>query len=529
MHSNPTGPARPGPAAAHADGPDAQVAAPTAEDLTAAVRRLSRTSVMVIGDVMLDRTVYGTVERISPEAPVPVLSVEREVAVPGGAGNVVRNLTALGAAVAFVSVVGDDQDGSDLTGLIGGQPGVEPWLLVQGGRATTVKTRFVSGGQQLLRSDREEIRPIPDKLAERMMRVAGDTLAATSVAVLSDYGKGVLSGGTPALLIAAAKATGRQVVVDPKGADYARYAGADVVTPNRRQLAEASGQPAGTDAEIADAALALRTAHGFGAVLVTRGEDGMTLADAAGVLHLPAAAADVYDPTGAGDAVVAALAAGLAAGLDLRTAARLANLAAGVVVGKPGIAVAREEDLIHALSPQGGALRKIVSRETAIEQVERWRRNGWRDRLRQRLLRPDAPRPCPPAGTGAQPMRPAAGRPAIGCQRRPWTRRRRAPRAARTRRAPPCWPGCRAVDLVCLYDEDTSMLACWRRCGRTCSSPAPAGAAACRGGRCRAGRGPGAAGCGWRTCWPAMRLQSWPCRTRCCRDRGCRDRAGGTA
>ncbi len=352
--------------------------APTAEDLAAAVRRLARTSVMVIGDVMLDRTVYGTVERISPEAPVPILAVERDLAMPGGAGNVVRNLTALGAAVAFVSVVGDDQDGSDLTGLIGGQPGVEPWLLVQGGRATTVKTRFVSGGQQLLRSDREETRPIPDKLAERMMRVARDTLAATSVAVLSDYGKGVLAGDTPALLIAAAQAASRQVVVDPKGADYARYAGADVITPNRRELAEASGLPAGTEAEIAIAAQALRAAHRFGAVLVTRGEDGMTLADAAGVLHLPAVAADVYDAAGAGDTVVAALAAGLAAGLDLRIAARLANLAGGVVVGKIGTAVAREEDLLQALLPQGGAGRKVVSRETASEQVERWRRRGWR-------------------------------------------------------------------------------------------------------------------------------------------------------
>ncbi len=353
-------------------------AAPTPEDLAAAVRRLARTSVMVIGDVMLDRTVYGTVERISPEAPVPILAVERELAVPGGAGNVVRNLTALGAAVAFVSVVGDDQDGSDLTGLIGGQPGVEPWLLVQGGRATTVKTRFVSGSQQLLRSDREETRPIPAKLAERMMRVARDTLAATSVAVLSDYGKGVLAGDIPALLIAAAQGAGRQVVVDPKGADYSRYAGADVVTPNRRQLNEASGLPAGTDAEIAAAALALRTAHGFGAVLVTRGEDGMTLADGAGALHLPAAATDVYDPAGAGDTVVAALAASLAAGLDLRIAARIANLAGGVVVGKIGTAVVREEDLLRALQPGDGASRKIVSRETAAEQVERWRRRGWR-------------------------------------------------------------------------------------------------------------------------------------------------------
>src|ERR1700710_736911 len=154
MHtSQPGGGSTQDPGAAK-DQSDDGIATPDAVGLADAVRRLARTSVMVIGDVMLDRYVYGAVERISPEAPIPILTVERETAMPGGAGNVVRNLTALGAAVAFVSVVGDDQAGSDLTGLIGGQPGVEPWLLVEGARATTVKTRFVSQGQQLLRSDR---------------------------------------------------------------------------------------------------------------------------------------------------------------------------------------------------------------------------------------------------------------------------------------------------------------------------------------------------------------------------------------
>src|SRR5689334_9594618 len=137
--------------------------------LTEAVRLLGRTSVLVVGDVMLDRYIYGLVERISPEAPVPILTVERELQMPGGAGNVVRNLTALGAAVAFISVVGDDMAGSDLTGLIGGQPNVEPWLLVQGGRTTTMKTRFLSAGQQLLRADREEDSPIQPRLAERLV------------------------------------------------------------------------------------------------------------------------------------------------------------------------------------------------------------------------------------------------------------------------------------------------------------------------------------------------------------------------
>ena len=135
-------------------------------DLAAAVRRLAHTNVLVIGDVMLDRYTYGEVTRISLEAPVPILAIEREVALPGGAGNVVRNLTALGAATAFISVVGDDQAGSDLTGLIGGQPNVEPWLLVQGGRTTTLKTRLIAAGQQLLRADREQTDPIHPKLAD---------------------------------------------------------------------------------------------------------------------------------------------------------------------------------------------------------------------------------------------------------------------------------------------------------------------------------------------------------------------------
>src|SRR3954452_17722238 len=227
-------------------------------DLSAAVRRLSHTSVLVIGDVMLDRYTYGEVSRISQEAPVPVLAVEREVALPGGAGNVVRNLTALGAAVAFVSVVGDDQAGSDLTGLIGGQPGVEPWLLVQGGRATTTKTRFVATGQQLLRADHELVAPIHSRLADRLVRIAGDAVAATAVMVLSDYRKGVLAGDTPTRLIAAARAAGRKVVVDPKGGNHARYAGADLIMPDVAELAEATGLPTATESDIAAAAAALR-------------------------------------------------------------------------------------------------------------------------------------------------------------------------------------------------------------------------------------------------------------------------------
>jgi D-beta-D-heptose 7-phosphate kinase/D-beta-D-heptose 1-phosphate adenosyltransferase len=360
----------------HAPGDRPMPEIPVAE-LAEAVKKLRRASVLVVGDAMLDRFVYGQAERLAPEAPVPVIRVEREVAVPGGAGNVVRNLTALGAAVAFVSVVGDDQAGSDLTGLIGGQPGVEPWLLVQGGRATTTKTRYIAG-QQLLRADREQATPIHERLAERLVRIAADAVVATSAMVLSDYQKGVLAGDTCQRLIDAAHAAGRPVVVDPKGTDYGRYAGADLVTPNRSELALATGMAVADEAAVVAAAQALRAAHRFGAVLVTRSEDGMTLVTGDGVRHFPAEAAEVQDVSGAGDTAVAVVAAGMAVGLALPVAARLANLAAGVVVGKTGTAVAVEADLLAAMTPEGSAQRKVVSHTQALERLERWRRRNYR-------------------------------------------------------------------------------------------------------------------------------------------------------
>ncbi|NOG70144.1 bifunctional heptose 7-phosphate kinase/heptose 1-phosphate adenyltransferase [Roseicella sp. DB1501] len=367
-----------GPAPAPRPGPPG----PLPAVLSDAVRQLKRGTVLVVGDAMLDRYVYGRVERVSREAPVPVLSVEREVALPGGAGNVVRNLTALGAAVAFVSVVGDDQAGSDLTGLIGGQPGVEPWLLVQGGRATTTKTRFVATGQQLLRADHEQTAAIHQRLADRLVRIAGDAVAATAVMVLSDYRKGVLAGDTPTRLIAAARTAGRRVLVDPKGGDHARYAGADLIMPDIEELAEATGLPTATEAEIAAAAAALRRTHGFGAVMVQRGEQGVTLiegeAEGETVQHMPSDVAELVDPSGAGDAVVAVAAAGLAAGLPMPVIARLGALAAGIVLGKTGITVVREDEFLEVLTPGRLATRKLVTRSEAAERVERWRRAGCR-------------------------------------------------------------------------------------------------------------------------------------------------------
>jgi D-beta-D-heptose 7-phosphate kinase/D-beta-D-heptose 1-phosphate adenosyltransferase len=349
-----------------------------AGDLGAAVRRLSRASVLVVGDAMLDRYVYGEVSRVSPEAPVPILCVTREVAMPGGAGNVVRNLIALEAAVAFVSVVGDDQAGSDLTGLIGGQQNVEPWLLVQGGRTTTLKTRYIAQGQHLIRADREETLALPEKLAERLIRIATDAMAATSVTILSDYQKGVLGADVAPRLIAAAKSLGRRVIVDPKGRDYTRYNGAEIVTPNRRELSEATGLSVDTESGIVAAAQVLLQRHGFGAVLVTRAEDGMSLITQDEIRHYPGEAPEVFDVSGAGDTVVATLAAAMAVNVPLFDAARLANIAGGIVVGKVGTAVARPNDILAAITPVTGALRKVVTPAQAAEAAERWRTRGYK-------------------------------------------------------------------------------------------------------------------------------------------------------
>jgi D-beta-D-heptose 7-phosphate kinase/D-beta-D-heptose 1-phosphate adenosyltransferase len=347
-------------------------------DLESAIPRLARANVLIVGDVMLDRSIYGDVTRISVEAPVPILTIDRELQMPGGAGNVLRNLTALGAAAAFITVVGDDEAGSALTALVGGHANVEPWLLVQGGRTTTQKTRYISQGQQLFRADREQTDPIHPRLAERMVRIAIDAMAATSVTVLSDYGKGVLAGDVPTQLLKAARSSGRKLIVDPRGVDFSRYAGADIVMPNRPELAAATGMPVDTEAAIVAAAFALRERFGFGAVVVTRGNDGMTLIDTDGVRHFPAEAVEVYDTSGSGDTALAALAAGVAAKLPLAVAVRLANIAAGVVVGKVGSAVAHEAELLAAVSPQRSAIRKIVSLEEAAEQAERWRHRSWR-------------------------------------------------------------------------------------------------------------------------------------------------------
>jgi len=345
------------------------------------VNSLRGVHVLCVGDVMLDRFVYGDVERISPEAPIPVVLVKRESSMLGGAGNVVRNLVSLGALPHFLAVVGDDLAGREVTGLVGHHVEVDPLLVVEAGRQTTIKTRFFAGSQQLLRADHETQAPLLDDSRNRILEEAQRLLPHVGVLILSDYGKGVLGRTLTGALIQAARLAGKPVVVDPKGKDYSVYVGATVVTPNRKELHDATAMVVADDQEVVAAARRLIDDSGVGHVLVTRSQDGMSLISPDGVVHhLPAEAREVYDVSGAGDTVVAALAAALAAGATLADAAKVANVAAGIVVGKVGTAVAYTSDLIAALHQRdvAAAESKVAERPTALERINLWRRQGHR-------------------------------------------------------------------------------------------------------------------------------------------------------
>jgi D-beta-D-heptose 7-phosphate kinase/D-beta-D-heptose 1-phosphate adenosyltransferase len=345
--------------------------------LIAGIDRLQQARILCVGDVMLDHYVYGQVERVSPEAPIAILRVGRETRMPGGAGNVLRNLQALGAHTCFVSVVGDDSAGRELKLLIAEPGNVEPHILVEAGRVTTVKTRYIAATQQMLRADRESVAALGPYVRGDFMRLIEQAIADHAVIIVSDYAKGVLADGVAAAIIAAARAAGKAVVVDPKGTDYTPYRGASVLKPNRRELAQATRMPVGSEDEVVAAARALIAAGDFGAVLVSLSEDGMILAEAGGAVHrLPAAAREVYDVSGAGDTVIATLAAALAAGLSLIEAAQLANLAAGIVVGKVGTAVTYASELADALGEDEYGHHKSRPLPRALEQVERWRLRG---------------------------------------------------------------------------------------------------------------------------------------------------------
>ncbi len=301
--------------------------------------QLAKARVLVVGDAMLDRYWYGAVDRISPEAPVPVVKVNREEERIGAAANVAYNVVTLGAQASFLGVVGDDEAGHRLEALLR-ETGIATHLKRDSGLKTTVKLRVIGRHQQLLRMDFENE---PDHEALALQNKTFSQLAPQHDAVLfSDYGKGGLAH-IPTM-IAAARAGGNAVLIDPKGSDYGRYSGATVITPNRAELQQVVGS--WRDAtELRTKAQTLREALQLDALLVTLGEDGMTLFDARGETHAEAQAREVFDVTGAGDTVIATLAALVAAGLPLRDAMPLANKAGGIVVGKFGTATVSYEEL----------------------------------------------------------------------------------------------------------------------------------------------------------------------------------------
>jgi rfaE bifunctional protein kinase chain/domain len=303
----------------------------------------STARILVVGDVMLDRYWFGAVERISPEAPVPVVRVERSEERPGGAANVARNCAALGAKVSLLSVVGADEAGRTLSRLLAAE-GIEASLHEDADLSTTVKLRVLGRQQQLLRID-FEANPAHEVLRAKLAEF-GRQLAHCDAVILSDYGKGGLAHIGE--MIRLSRTAGKPVLVDPKGEDYARYAGATLLTPNRAELRQVVGRWKDEDDLKLRAGRLLRDLE-LGALLVTRSEEGMTLFRDGEVVHEPAQAREVYDVSGAGDTVIATMAAMLASGTDLPSAMRLANRAAGIVVGKLGTAVATLDELRAAL------------------------------------------------------------------------------------------------------------------------------------------------------------------------------------
>ena len=355
-----------------------------APGLAAHIEQLSDVKLVVLGDAMLDRFIHGRVDRISPEAPIPIFQVDHEAVMLGGAGNVARNLVALGTKLCFISVIGRDAPGREVIELVGREEGMEPYLLLERERQTTVKQRYVAAGQQMLRADRETITPVTHETEERLINLTISALEPETVLILSDYGKGVLTPYVLHSVIAAARAACVPVLIDPKSQDFGLYQGATVLTPNRRELSVASGLPTENDTDIEQAALTLCQKHNLEAMLVTRGAEGISLIQSDNILHLPAQAREVFDVSGAGDTFIAHLAAGMAAGLDLLVAARLANLAAGLVVGKVGTAIIRPAELTMALQAevtetkwQGDSV-KWTMPDQAPEKVALWQRRGLR-------------------------------------------------------------------------------------------------------------------------------------------------------
>ncbi len=342
--------------------------------------QLGSQTVLCVGDLMLDDFVYGEVVRISPEAPTPVIAVKREEKVIGGAGNVARNVASLGAKCLFVGVVGDDETGRTVTTAFAEFAGaIEPHLVVDPSRPTTRKVRFVSEhhSTHLLRADWERARAVDATIESELIERIRTLLPRAAAVVLSDYAKGVLTHRVTRAVIEEAGKLGKPVIVDPKGTDFSCYRGATAITPNRKELSDATRRPVATLADVADATVELAKLVGSEAVLVTLSEEGMLLhVTGTDPVHVPAYPVKVRDVSGAGDTVVAVLATLLAAGAGFEPAVRAANAAASVVVGKRGTATVTAAELRGRILPAASLApeEKIVFDWGVLdERIAEWR------------------------------------------------------------------------------------------------------------------------------------------------------------
>lgn len=326
----------------------------TSDNLRKAVGRFDRARILVIGDVIVDQFIWGTVTRISPEAPVPVVNVNREELLLGGSANVLKNIYSLGGRGALCGVIGSDPMGDELVELVRRLP-ASVLGLVRGERPTTVKTRVVAQGQQVVRFDREETGTPSRKTLEAMIGYLEQHLQAFDAVIVSDYSKGVVNESLMIRLHQLrrdrADSDGRALplIVDPKPANLHRFVGATVITPNNLEASAMSGMEIRNEQQLLAASRHIRDEIDCEAVLITRGESGMALLQDDRLVTIPTTAKEVFDVTGAGDTVVATLALGLAAGCSMREAAMLANHAAGIVVGKVGTASVSREELCEAL------------------------------------------------------------------------------------------------------------------------------------------------------------------------------------
>lgn len=352
------------------------------ENLLPFIEGMKNAPILVVGDIMLDKFVYGSVERISPESPVPILSIKREDKMLGGAGNALSSLTGLLAQGRIVSIIGDDTEGQEVKACIEKLGVPADSLVIDSSRPTTVKTRFLAGHQQLLRADFEKKSVLSEPLERAVLAQIDRHIENVKAVLVSDYGKGLLTPSLLRAIMSRAKALNIPVIVDPKGRDYSIYAGATAVTPNKKELSEATeGMAVDTNQEVIDAASTLMTKADIACVFATRSQDGLSIVrkgQEADTLHLPAKKLEVFDVSGAGDVVIATVAASLAAGASLNQAGILANIAGGIAVTKVGTTPIRADELVDALSGDDGAgvICAQAQWDAALEHVKRWRAKG---------------------------------------------------------------------------------------------------------------------------------------------------------